>query len=390
MPQPTYQSWVGIAKETTGAAYLAASVAAGATTITLTNTSVPALSTIFIWDGPNSESKAVSAGGGTTTLTVAALTFAHPANVYVTAQLTASLGPTDYIPVTSIDIEDVYDDLEDKGYRGSAVETYNIVQGSAHSELTLGGDAFADTVGYWLGGVLGATDFTAGTPNTHAFSVKNTSDGQPTSYDIYVNDVVNTRAFPSARVQSVALTFSADGLLTYSTKLVGMASGIVANPTKSYSTLLPLAAWTGLTTIGGTITPTLISGDMTIQRAVNAINTVDGTYQPYRIYAGQLGVSGKLTFVMEDDSQLNNMISNSQPSLDLNFSTGSGASLQAIQLHCSKAAWTSAKPTFGADYVQVDVNYQGLANTTDATTAGTGFSPVKVTLRNAKATGSYL
>ena len=389
MPLPTYRSFIGLAKESS-ATTLAAAVAAGATTITVSSNAIPASSTIYIWDGVNSESKAVSAGGGTTTLTVAALTNAHPANVYITSQLTASLGPTDYIPVTTIDVEDMYVDLEDKGFRGSAVDTYGIVQGPAHSEITVAGDAFADTVGYWLANVLGATDFTGGSPNTHAFSVKNTGDGQPTSLSIYDFDVVNTRVYPSSKVASVALTFNGDGLLTYSTKLVGIASGVVSNPTTSYSTLSPVAVWTGLTTIGGTVTPTLISGDMTISRPVTAIQTLDSTQHPYKVFAGQVGVTGKLTFVMEDDTQLLNMINNSQPSLDILFSTGSGAGLQAIQLHCTKAAFTSAKPTFGQDYVQLDVNYTGIANTTDATVAGTGFSPVKVTLRNTKATSTYL
>jgi hypothetical protein len=389
MPLPTYKSFIGIAKEN-ATTNLAAAVAAGATSITVTNTNVVAASTVFLWDGPASESKAVSAGGGTTTLTVAALTNAHPANIYITSQLTASVGPTDYIPVTSIDVEDMYDDLEDKGFRGSAVETYNMVQGPAHSEITIAGDAFADTVGYWLAGVLGATDFTGGTPNTHAFSVKNTADGQPTSFSIYDYDVVNTRVYPSQKVNSVALTFNGDGLLTYSTKLIGMASGIVSTPTPSYSTLVPVAVWTGQATIGGTIVPTLISGDMTISRPVTPIQTLDTTQHPYRVFAGQVSVTGKLTFVMEDDTQLTNMIANSQPSLDILFSTGTGANLQQIQLHCTKAAYTSAKPARGQDYVQVDVNYTGIATTTDATTAGTGFSPVKVTLKNTKATGTYL
>lgn len=389
MPLPTYRSFIGLAKEASTTT-LAAAVAAGATTVPIVGVGVPASSTIYIWDGPSSETRAVTAGGGTSSLTVAALTYAHPANVYITSQLTASVGPTDYIPVTSIDVEDIYEDLEDKGFRGSAVDTYGIVQGPAHSEITVAGDAFADTIGYWLAGVLGATDFTGGTPNTHAFSVKNTSDGQPTSLSIYDFDVVNTRAYPSCRVASVALTFNADGLLTYSTKLVGIASGVVATPTTSYSALSPMAVWTGLATIGGTVTPTLISGDMTIQRPVTAIQTLDSTQHPYKVFAGQVSVDGKLTFVMEDDTQLTNMLTNAQPSLDILLSTGTGAAQQQIQLHCTKAAYMSAKPARGQDYVQVDVSYKGLATVTDATTAGTGFSPVKVTLKNSKPTSTYL
>lgn len=388
MPLPTYRSFIGLSKDSVSTTTSAA-VAVGATSLPIVGTGVAAGSTVYIWDGGSSEVRAVTAGGGTSTLTVAALTYAHPANTLITAAPTAA-GPTDYVPVTSIDVEDIYDDLEDKGFRGSAVETYGMVQGPAHSEITVNGDAFADTIGYWLAGVLGATDFSAGSPNTHTFSVKNTGDGQPTAFTIYDYDVVNTRAFPSSRVASVALTFDGEGLLTYSTKLVGFASGVVTTPTTSYSTLSPMAVWTGLATIGGTVNPTLISGDMTIQRPVTAIQTLDSTQHPYKIFAGQVSVDGRLTFVMEDDAQLLNMINNTQPSLDITFTTGTGAAQQQIGLRCTKAAYTAAKPARGQDYVQVEVNYKGIATTTDATTAGTGFSPVRVTLKNTKATGTYL
>jgi hypothetical protein len=324
------------------------------------------------------------------TLTVAALTYAHPANVYVTAQLTASVGPTDYIPVTTIDSEDKYAALEDKGMRGSVVDVFNIVQGPAHSEFSLAGDVFTDTIGYLIGGVLGATDFTGGTPNTHAFSLKNTSDGQPTAFTLYDFDVVNTRGFPSARFSEVAFKFDGQGMLTWTAKAIGIASGVVTTPTTSFSSVIPLPTWIGAVTIGGTAVTTLISGDLTIKRNVLPLQTLDTTQHPYRVFAGTLSVDGKLVFVMEDDVQLLNMINNSQPSLDITFTSGSGATTNYVQFHFTKAAYLTGKPMRSQEYVQLDIAFKGVANTTDATAAGTGYSPVKVTIKNQKATGSFL
>lgn len=390
MPLATYRSFLGVAKESS-ATTLAAAVAAGATTVTIVGTGVPASSTIFIWDGPLSESKAVSAGGGTSSLTVAALTSAHPAGVYITSQLTASLGPTDYIPLTTIEPEDTYLALDDKGYRGSVGDVYNLVQGPAHSEFSLGGDVFADTIGYAIGGILGATDFTGGTPNTHAFSAKNTGDTQPTSFTLYDYDAATTRGYASSRFSNLSFKFNNEGLLTWTGKATGMASGIVATPTPSFSTVAPLASWIGVVTIGGTVVNTLIDGDFNISRPVNAIQTMDSTQHPYKIWSSApVQADGKLTFVMEDETELLRMINNTQPSLDLLFSTGSGASQQQIQFHCTKAAYRTAKVNRGQDYVQIDVSFTGLANTTDATTAGTGYTPCKLTLKNSKATGTYL
>lgn len=390
MPIATYRSFLGIAKETS-VTNLTAAVAAGGTSLAVSNTSVPASSTVFLWDGPLSESKNVSAGGGTQTLTVAALTNAHPANTYITSQLTASLGPTDYIPVTTIEPEDMYTPLEDKGFRGSVGDIYNLVQGPAHSEFSLAGDVFADTIGYLIGGILGATDFTGGTPNTHAFSAKNTGDTQPTGFTLYDFDAASCRGYPSQRFSELTFNFNNEGLLTWSAKSSGIASGIVATPTPSFSTVAPVATWTGLVTIGGSVVNTLVDGSISIKRPVNVIQTLDSTQHPYRVWSSApVSVDGNLTFVMEDETELLRMINNTQPILDVLFATGSGAGLQQVQFHCTKAAYRTAKPNRGQDYVQLDVTFTGLANTTDATTAGTGFSPVKVTLKNTKATGTYI
>lgn len=389
MPIASYRSFAGVAKESANTT-LAASTAVGATSVTIAAAAVPASYTIFIWDGVNSESRAVSAGGGTTTLTVSALTYAHSANVYITAQPTASVGPTDYISIETLDAEDKYAPLEDKGLRGSAVELYNIIQGPAMSELSIGGNVYSDTIGYFLGSLLGASDFTGGTPNTHAFSVMNTTTGQPATWTLYESDGTITRAHPLSRISEIGFKFDGEGLFKFSAKAIGMVSGIVANPTTSYSTVTPMANWVCTASIGGTAVQTLISGEMNIKRGVNPIQTLDGTQHPARVYAGSVTVDGKLTFVIDDETELTRMNTNSQPPLDLVWTVGSGASQQYVQIHCTKAAYTTAKKNRGADYVQLDVNYSAIANTTDATTAGTGYSPLKATIKNSKATGTFV
>ena len=71
MPVATIKTALGVAKDTANT-YLAAGAAAGATSLSLQAASVPASSTVTIVDGPLTEQRAVSAGGGSTTLTVAA------------------------------------------------------------------------------------------------------------------------------------------------------------------------------------------------------------------------------------------------------------------------------------------------------------------------------
>ena len=389
MPQPSFRSFIGVAKDSVNTT-LSAATAAGATSIPIVGTSVPASYTIFFVDGPNSESRAVTAGGGTSTLTVSATTYAHNANTYIYAQATASIGPTDYFPITALEFHDVYQQLDDKGYRGSAVEQYNRVQGAVNSEITLGGDLYTDTIGYLLGGVFGATDYTGGTPNTHAFSVKNTSDTQPTPFVLYDFDVVNTRSFAGSKIDELAFKLDPAGLVTWTAKARGYTSGVVATPTQSYSTVNASPAWQASATIGGTAVLTVVTADITIKRQVAPIWTLQGIQNPYKIFLGPLVATGKLVIVMEDDTQLLNYLQASQPSLDLTLTNGTGATQQYFQIHSTKCNYDDAIPKqVGKPYIELEVPFTMLANTTDATVAGTGYSPCKVTIKNTKASGTW-
>lgn len=389
-PNPTYRTTVGVAKDSVNTT-LAAAAAASATTISVASaTGITTSSTVIIFDGPLTETRAVSGVSGTT-LTVAALTYAHPANTYVVAQLTASVGPTDYIPVESVDWSDEINQITDKGWRGSNVEEYGSTDGTAYAQISLSGAVFPDTFGYLIGGFMGATDFTGGTPNQHDFSVKNTGDCQPTGQVLYVAGAVNTRAIAMARYEEVSLTYDPAGFLMYTAKAIGQPSGIVTTPTSSFSTVAAAPNWRTMVTLNSVASSTLLSASLQFKRkAVTPIFTQRGVQGPVATFAGPVKVTGKATFLFMDETELALFLNNTQGALDLNFAQGSGASATATVAHCTKVNFDSAKQVYGKDWLELDTTFTALANTTDATTAGTGNSPAKVTLKNAKATGTYL
>jgi len=389
MPNPSFRSFVGVAKDTTNTT-LSASVIATATTVPVVGTGIPASSTITIIDGPLTEQRAVTAGGGTSSLTVAALTNAHSANAYVTSQLTASLGPADYIPVTSIEPEPQIVQLKDRGMRGSAVEVYGNQQGTRISAFSIGGDVFPDTFPYWVGGVTGASDFSAGTPNTHAFSVKNTSDTQPTPFALWLFNSIDTRIYAGTKVDQLDVNFDPAGLLTYSAKVWSWMDGPVPAVTSSFSTVVPAPAWGCQATIGGTNVLYVEQAALSIKRPAFPIYTMQNLQDPYKVWTKPITVDGSMTCVFEDNTQLNNFLQNSQPTFTLLF-TPTGANPNTIQFTMTKCNYETSKPkiTGGNGFVELTINFVGLGNTTDATTAGTGSSPIKVTCKSTKATGTY-
>jgi hypothetical protein len=305
------------------------------------------------------------------------------------------VAPTDFIPVAKDSIKpvDVVDALYDTGLRGSNVVNYNYLQGRTRSTFDFGGAVFADTVGYGLAGLLGSVATTgASAPYTHTISLKNSlvsgADDQPISYtltDFYAADV---RSYPGCQFSDFSLKFNADGMLEYDTKTTGWASSAVSDPTPTFSTLLPTVVWRGSVSIGGATVSDAMTGNIDMTRSVTPVYGISNTQNPFQVFLGPLEVTGKITFIMEDDTELTRFLNNTQPAIVLNWAYGSGASAVQIQATITKGAYTAAVIERGEDFVQVSIDLNGQGNTTDAGSTG-GFAPIKWVLQNAKASGTY-
>ncbi len=305
------------------------------------------------------------------------------------------VAPTDFIPVAKDSIKpvDVVDPLYDTGLRGSNVVNYAYLQGRTRSTFDFGGAVFADTVGYAIAGLLGSVATTgASAPYTHTISLKNSlvsgADDQPISYtltDFYAADV---RSYPGCQFSDFSLKFNADGMLEYDTKTTGWASSAVADPTPTFSTLLPTVVWRGAVSIGGATVSDAMTGNIDMTRSVTPVYGISNTQNPFQVFLGPLEVTGKITFIMEDDTELTRFLNNTQPAIVLNWAYGSGASAVQIQATISKGAYTAAVIERGEDFVQVSIDLNGQATTTDAGSTG-GFAPIKWVLQNAKASGTY-
>jgi hypothetical protein len=389
MPKSTFKTVLGIARELGRTTTVGAIGNSGAVSITLADpTGFTSSSKVTIYDGTSTEVVTASALVGSV-LTVSATVNNHTTpGLLVTTVGTASAGPTDYIPVTKFDPSDDITFLEDKGWRGSMVESYDLISGPRKGALDIGGDVFADTFGYFLGGLFGDVVFGAGTPNTHTFSVLNSSQGQPPSYQITDYYGAGTRQWGGVQFSEVGLKASGDGLLTYDAKGVSYASGTVATPTASYSTVRPTPGYAGVVTLNSAVIDKLVSFDVTMKRTVDDVMNIDGGPDPFRLWGGAVSVDGKASYVIEDDTFLNYYLSNTQPPLSIVWNIGTGATQVGLTVQMTKAAHKTAKVNRGKSYVAVEADISGLANTTDAG-ASAGYSPIKLVVRNTKPTGTY-
>jgi hypothetical protein len=293
---------------------------------------------------------------------------------------------TDFIAITADPKPvDVITELDDKGWRGSAVATYGKIQGQRKSSLTLDSNLDLTTIGYPLQGVLPDLTVTgASAPYTTTFATKNSGDTQSSPYTFTDYNGLNARQYSDCKYDECTIGFTADGLVTVKSKVQGWASVVGTLPTPSFSALQPVASYVGVVTIGGSGSLNILSGEISIKRPIDVMQTVDGNQDPYKVWQGPVTVTGKLDFVHETDADFQRYISNTQVPFDITFTQGAAS----LKLHSTLTAFVTGAIARGKTYTEVNTTFECLGNVTDVGTSA-GFSPIKATLVNAKATGTY-
>lgn len=302
---------------------------------------------------------------------------------------------TDFIPINKDALKpvDIINPLYDTGLRGSMAENYNYIQGRRHTEIDVAGPVFADTVGWWLGGILGSVATTGSSaPYTHVISLKNATgigaDAQPTSFTLNDMYVANNRYYPGCKVTEFSMTFNSEGMLEYTARLMGHPSTTTSVPTPSFSAVTPTPVWRGSVSIASSTIGYTTDGTISMTRKAEAIFGINTAQGPYEVFLGALDSTGSLTFVMENDDELTRFLTNTQPALTFTWAQGSGASATSISFTVTKGAYTTASIDRSGDHVAITVDIAAIANTTDAGSTS-GFAPIKWTLQNAVVSGTY-
>ncbi|HWU23264.1 MAG TPA: phage tail tube protein [Nocardioides sp.] len=314
----------------------------------------------------------------------------HLAALGVAREVTPGMAvaPTAWVPWKTLTPKDDTNPIEDTGQRGAPVDVFGIYAGQKGSELDLGGDVMADSIGWLLASVLPDVVTTgASAPYSHAFSTLCSGDTQPPSQTWTIFDPLGTWQYPGIQFSELGFKWNADGLLEWSAKGMGWSYVSGSTPTTSFSAVPPVANWAITNKIAGTAT-FVQDGELTIKRTVTAIRGSAGTQDPYRIWSGDVSVEGKATLVMENTTQRDAFQAATAQSFEVSYSQGSGSTATGLTLHCSNVVYTEGSPNYGKDYIELPVTFKAVGNTSDVGASG-GYSPILATLTNAVASGTY-
>lgn len=298
-----------------------------------------------------------------------------------------------WLPATTMNPTETVAQLLDQSMRGSAAKTYGSQPGPSSVSYALAGNLIPDAVGFPLVGILGEDVVTgASAPFQHVAALYNGSDFQPPSFTVVDVNGLEAISYAGGKFSAFDLTFAPGDLAKWTATIVGssaVSTGVL--PTVSYSTVPPIAGWkTTITVGGGAADPRETDLTLSFKRTVDPIFALANTQTARNIFAsGDLEVTGKLTGIFEVSTLRDDYRAGTQTSLDVVISNGlAGAALCSLDLHCSQISLSKADVARGKQYVELDTEFTAIANPTDVGASG-GLSPIKATLKNAVAVGSY-
>lgn len=221
---------------------------------------------------------------------------------------------------------------------------------------------------------------------THAFSLLNnavSTGNQPPGITLTWFDGEEWRQNTAGQMDKFSISAASDKIIECDISMLANGSTTVSAPSASFSGESAPPGWTTQLLLGGTQVFDFSNWAFDFARQTKPIWGFTGNQNPYQLFANTLTNSGKITVIRTTGApELTDFLTNVRPSLDLTFFNRING--DALNIHCTTCVFRTGKPNFGQPWVQDDLTFSPIPNTTDATAGAK--SPCKITLANARVT----
>lgn len=282
--------------------------------------------------------------------------------------------PTLFVPYDTIKVEDTFKKVTDSAHRGLLTKDYAVYNTTREASVEFESPAYPDILGLLLLGMFGQDTVTGtASPYTHKFTVKN---GAAPTFTVSDYNGVSEREYSGAVIEEIGIKFDDADMLKVTTKMKSKASVTTTQASPTYGTVKPFLGFQASLKLNGASNVNMVGGEVTLKRASELIFTANNTQDPSKAVTGRIEATGKLTFDVEDETELQLFLNATQPTLDLTFTQDANTSLE---LSFGKIDISKATPDRSQEFLRVDLDFVALYNTTDAGLA-------TFTLKNAVAT----
>ncbi len=202
--------------------------------------------------------------------------------------------------------------------------------------------------------------------STHVFKANRTFSTVWPTYSFTVDDGTDQLGWPGCVMSDLAIKIDPKGFITCSPKYSGFPSATQSTFAYAASAVQPIVGWAWTVTNGGAASTRGLTFDLTLKRAVEVIDSSDGTQGPREIFPGAMEADGTYKAIFENDLDISLFKQYSQlPTVHtLTQPVTSGGSVLAITM--SQSGYTTGEVDLASQYVQLNQALTGIANATDS------------------------
>jgi hypothetical protein len=200
--------------------------------------------------------------------------------------------------------------------------------------------------------------------STHLFKQDQRAAAIPT-YSLSQYNGVETRGYPGAVISDLGLKIDPKGAVQADAKWTSGPSATQSNVAAAFSQAQPILGWQWGLTLAGVASTRGLTGDYTLKRTVEPINSSDGTQGPREIFPGALELDFKLKAIFENNIDFTQFTGYTQIPVvsTLTQALAFGGSVLTITTNAQK--FTKFVTDFSGQYVAADIDASAYFNSTD-------------------------
>jgi hypothetical protein len=202
--------------------------------------------------------------------------------------------------------------------------------------------------------------------STHTFTQNRSFATVWPTYSFTTDDGQDQLGWPGNVMSELGLKIDPKGFITFAPKYTGFPSVTEATFSYAASAVQPIVGWGWTVTNGGASSTRGLTMDITLKRAVEAIQSGDGTQAPREIFPGAMEIDGSYKAVYDSavDMALFKQYTQSPTVHTLTQPITSGG--QSIAITMSKSGYTTGEVDTSTLYVSLAQAVSGIANSTDS------------------------
>lgn len=198
----------------------------------------------------------------------------------------------------------------------------------------------------------------------HTFAQDQRANPIPT-YSLTQYNKIETRGYAGCVLSDLDLKIDPKAAVSADAKWTGMPSAMESTVAPTFSSAQPVLGWQWALTLAGIASTRATSGEYSLKRAVEPINSSDGTQGPREIFAGALELDYKMKAIFENDIDFSQFQGYTSVPVVSTLTQALAFGGSVLTITSDNQKYIKFVPDFSTAYLSADIDSSASFNSTD-------------------------